>query len=308
MAPELYELCSKLGFAPPIWHRTDAFIERIESSIDETILERERSWLRGEENRGDGVVLLTDPEAFRMVLEEAENCFKGWARSARDTHEFDTVNLLVSKIMELLVEHKPIQASMILDLTGQMWCGRNWESLPEPLHERKTALDAVLRDIGLAREQPRVWGLDRSYSLAKAAQVYVANDWMHTRWLTTLLAREMLFNLKSSLTEREKKMTRWWGTLMVAGGVLSYFPNTRILGLVLCLAGVGGIAAALWIASTQSEIERMIGEVQSGSYSGRVLAERLEWLNRFRCDVPSILTGVLGVQPAAGERKDPGCE
>jgi HAMP domain-containing protein len=300
-SPELDELCSKLGFAPPIWHRTDEFIARIESSIDETSLERERSCLLGQ-----GALLLTDPEALRVVIGEAEDSFQRWAKRARNTQEFDEVIQQLRKIRELLVENKPVQASMILNLTGQMWCCRNWERLPEPLYERKMALDGVLRDVGLSRERPKLLALDgwpasfaagsRSFSLANAAQAYVENDWMHTRWLTTLLARDMLFNLRSPMKAREEKCARWSVRLSVAGGVLGLFPTTRILGVVSFLVGVGiGVAAAVWVGSALPELDRIIGEVESGFYSGRVLADRLERLSPSRCDVPSVLTGVLRV-------------
>lgn len=310
-ARELDELCFKLGFAPPIWHRTDEFIARIESSIDETSLERERSCLRGQ-----GALLLADPEALRVVIEEAEDSFQRWSKRARDTQEFDEVIQQLRKIRELLVENKPVQASMILNLIGQMWCCRNWERLPEPLYERKMALDGVLREVGLSRERPKLLALDgwpasfaaesRSRSLAEAAQAYVENDWMHTRWLTTLIARDMLFNLRSPMKAREEKCSRWSVRLSVAGGVLGLFPITRILGIVSFLLGVGiGVAAAAWVGSALPELDRIIGEIESGFYSGRVLADRLERLNPSRCDVPSVLTGVLRVQLGAGERKDP---
>lgn len=118
----------------------------------------------------------------------------------------------------------------------------------EPLRERKKALEGVLQDIGIAKEGPEVCELHggRSHSLAKAAPAYVANDWMHTRWLTTLLAREMLSDLESSLTERLKKLQRWGTTLAVAAFVLGYF--TRFWGIVLIVACGGVFARAVWIA------------------------------------------------------------
>jgi hypothetical protein len=297
--PELRQLCSKLGFAPPIWHITDRFIERIQSSLDETTLYPERPSPPGEGDRDDGIVLLTDPAALRLVLEEAEDCFARWAMRARNTQQFDDVIQLLRKIRDLLVEQDPIQASMILDLTATMWCGRNWESLPEPLNERKAALDGVLREICLARERPAIGVVDsRSHSLAKAAQAYVANDWMHTRSMTRILASDMLGNLAFSLKERQKELTRWWRNpfaLLVAGAIVAYF--TMPLAILLWIAAVAGYVAEFRNVSTQSEVERIIQEVQSGFYSGPVLAARLERLNRSRCDVPSILTEVLRVQP-----------
>jgi hypothetical protein len=296
-APELHELCSKLGFAPPVWHKTDEFVARVNSSVHPDCLEREWHVVRGEN------ASLTDPIALGTVLDDAEKCFQGGAKRAQNTQEFEEVIQLIQRIRALLVQQKPIQTSLIGDLISEMWCGRNWERLPEPLYERKMVLDGVLRDVGLSRERPRVWGFDmRSFSLARAAQAYLANDWMHTRWLTTLLARDMLFNLRSSLQEREKRRVRWWVTLTVAGGVLACFEGTRTLGVVLCLAGVGGYATEFRAASTLSELDRIISEIESGFYSGSVLAERLERRNRSGCDVPSVLIGVLRVQPG-GECK-----
>ena len=85
-----------------------------------------------------------------------------------------------------------------------------------------------------------------------------------------------------------------------------------VLLIVLFSVGAVGTVTAWWIG-VHSELDklaldRIIDEVQSGFYSGRVLAGRLERLNRFRCRVPSLLTEVLGVQPRARECKDPGGE
>ena len=56
-----------------------------------------------------------------------------------------------------------------------------------------------------------------------------------------------------------------------------------------------GEMIALWrISSTLPELNRIIGEINSKTYSGRVLAERLERLNR-SIDVPSILVEVLRI-------------
>lgn len=306
-APELYALCDKLGFLPPIWHKTDEFIERIEGSVDENSLERERSYIRGDGDRGDGVLVLTDPVAFGRVVEEAEEFFTRRARISQNTHELDCVIQLLIKIREQLVSQKPIQTATILDLTGAMWCGRNWQNLPEPLNERRTALDGVLREIGLARERPTIGVVDsRSYTLAKAAQGYVANDWMHTRWMARILATDMLLNLQSALKDREKQLTRWWRNpyaLVVGGLLLAYVAMP--FGIALCIAGVLGYVAQFRNLSTQSELERIITEVQSDFYSGRVLADRLEGLNRSRCDVPSILTEVLRSGPGSGDGRHP---
>jgi HAMP domain-containing protein len=229
------------------------------------------------------------------VLEEAEEYFTCRGRIGQNTQELDCVVQLLIKIREQLANQKPLQTATILDLTRTMWCGKNWQSLPEPLNERRTTLDGVLREIGLARERPMIGVVgSRSYSLAKAAQGYVANEWMHTRWMARILASDMLLNLQSALKNREKQLTRWWRNpyaLVVAGVLLAYVAMP--FGIALCIAGVVGYVAQFRNLSTQSKLERIINEVQSDFYSGRVLADRLEELNRSRCDVPSILTEVL---------------
>jgi hypothetical protein len=184
---------------------------------------------------------------------------------------------------------------MIVDLKGRLWCGRNWECLPEPLNERRMVLDGVLQNVRYAIERPKNSGVDiRSYSLAKAAQAYIANDWMHTPWMTALLAGQMLYDLKSHLEGRRKGWLRWSVALLLAGGVLGFFSETRTFGILLCIAGIGARWAAE-MGSTEAELNRITDEIESGFYSGRVLAGRLERLNTgwFRCDVPSILTEVL---------------
>lgn len=345
-AAELETLCSHLGFRPPIWHKTETFVNGIESSVDETTIERD--W-----NGGDGIARVIDVAALRTVIDEAENCFQGWAERAQNRHdptaweegfkagetsetkcpypagtaqswswsrgrvegnskrqgfsysrgalptqEFDGVIRLLRDVRQLLAEQKPVPASMISDLTTGMWCGRNWERLPERLYGRKRALDKVLMDVCFASVRPTTWGLDmRARHLASAAQEYAANKWMHTRWLTTLVAREMLSDLKSSLQKREKRLRGWCFALLGLGSVLVYFSNTRFLGIVLvCIVNLVLVVSAFWMIPGQSALDRIIDEVQSGFYSGRVLAERLERLNGFRCDVPSILTEMLRVQ------------
>ena len=80
---------------------------------------------------------------------------------------------------------------------------------------------------------------------------------------------------------------------MAAGGILVSFANTIAVGIPLLIWGVGGMVAEIRIGFTQAKLGRIIDEVQSGFYSGRVLAERLEQLNHSRFEVPSILVEVL---------------
>jgi hypothetical protein len=191
---------------------------------------------------------------------------------------------------------------MILELTGKLWCGRNWERLPEPLDERRRALDDVLRHAGLAGDR---WILTipltdehRTDSHLKAAQTYVTNAWMHTPWLTSVIARAMLGDLMSSLEKPARWLCRWWHNpiaLIVAGEYLKGFATTRSLGILLLVAGIGEGIALLWIGYLQTKLEPIIRQVDSKIYSGKVLAERLERLNRFTLEVPSILVELLRI-------------
>jgi hypothetical protein len=159
-----------------------------------------------------------DPAALGTVIDEAEECFQGWAkrtlnehdpkaweegfqdgevakttcpyaagtaqawswssgriegdakrrgdnysREALPTQEFDGVIRLLRIVRQILAEQKPIPASIILDLTGRMWCGTNWERLPEARHERKRALDKVLMDLCLASVRRKFTGWIREH-------------------------------------------------------------------------------------------------------------------------------------------------
>lgn len=298
---ELSGLCARLGFSAPIWHWTEMFRARIESSIDEASLEGEWSRRRGEADTGDGIALVTDPAALRTVLDEAEEHFQDWAERAKNRDEFDCVVQLVRNIRELLVGQKPVRASMILDLTGKMWCGRNWERLPEPEYERKRALDEVLQDLGRAMKREKTLsGNDMAaYLFAQAAQVYVANDWMHDRWLAKLLAREMLSEIRSSVAKSENVAWRWNRGFMVvacvvtAAGVLISAAAVRAVGIVIFGAGVVAGVVAEVRQGDQNKLDRIIDEVQGGSFAGGVVAERLERLNSPRLHIPSILVELL---------------
>jgi hypothetical protein len=110
---------------------------------------------------------------------------------------------------------------MIRQLTGKMYCGTNWERLPEPLNKRRQALDDVLRYIGLAGEQ---WILttpltdrDRTYYHLQAAQQYVMNARMHTPWMTAVVARVMLGDLMGRLEKAGRRVSRWWHGPWVLG-------------------------------------------------------------------------------------------
>lgn len=298
---ELSGLCARLGFSAPIWHWTEMFRARIESSIDEASLEGEWSRRRGEADTGDGIALVTDPAALRTVLDEAEEHFQDWAERAKNRDEFDCVVQLVRNIRELLVGQKPVRASMILDLTGKMWCGRNWERSPEPEYERKRALDEVLQDLGRAMKREKTLsGNDMAaYLFAQAAQVYVANDWMHDRWLAKLLAREMLSEIRSSVAKSENVAWRWNRGFMVvacvvtAAGVLISAAAVRAVGIVIFGAGVVAGVVAEVRQGDQNKLDRIIDEVQGGSFAGGVVAERLERLNSPRLHIPSILVELL---------------
>jgi HAMP domain-containing protein len=240
--------------------------------------------------------LLRDSDAFRQVIEEAESYFERRGKRAQNTQEYDEVVRLLRGIRESLVEQRALKASTITDLVVGMWCGRNWDRLPEQLHRRRMELDGVLRDIGLARERPQVGSMNlRHNSLARAAHAYVVNGWMHAQWLTALIAGEMLSDLRSSLAKRVEALSKLALVLMIAGGALGWLWD-RSLGLMLIVVGAGGLGATFRIFSSLTETERILDEVRSGLYSGDVLAQRLERLNRrFGCDVSSTLAAVLRV-------------
>jgi hypothetical protein len=240
---------------------------------------------------------VTDPAALRAVLVEAQGSFQRWAESARNRQEFDGVIQVMRNIHELVFERKPVRASMILDLTGRLWSARNWEQLPEPLHKRKRAIDEVFQAIGRAIEHPKgLSGEDMALHLfAGAAQVYVANDWMHDRWLTTLLGREMLSKIRSSAARSGNVWMRWSIGLSVAGSAVAYIASTTV-GVLIFVAGLGLGLTAIRISYAQGELDRIMDEVQGGCFAGGVLAERLERLNSPRLHIPSILVEVLRIQ------------
>ena len=180
--------------------------------VSRGVVEGEWSRRRGEADTGDGIALVTDPAALRTLLDEAEERFQDWAKRAKDREEFDCVVQLVRSIRELLIGHEPVRASLILDLTGRMWIGRNWERLPEPVFERKRTLDHVLGSLGRAiKREKTLMGEDMAPQLlAEAAQVYLANDWMQDRWLAKLLASEMLAEIRFSVAKSAKRARRWY--------------------------------------------------------------------------------------------------
>jgi len=55
-AQELEDLCAHLGFHPPIWHQTERFVSRIESSVDEATIERDHVSVRSR-NRSSMVMV-----------------------------------------------------------------------------------------------------------------------------------------------------------------------------------------------------------------------------------------------------------
>jgi hypothetical protein len=303
-ASELSGLCARLGFSPPIWHWTEMFNARIESSIDEASLEGEWSRRRGEADTGDGIALVTDPAALRAVLDEAEERFQDWANRAENREDFDGVIQLVRSIRELLVGRKPVRASLILDLTGRMSYSRNWERLPESVYERKRTLDHVSQNLGRAMKREKgLTGEDMAPHLfAEAAQVYVANDWMHDRWLAKLLTREMLSNVRSSVAKSANRARRWnFGCMAVAcvvvtAGVLMAAAAVKAVGVLIAVAGAVALVVDALRICDQGKLDRIIDEVQGECFAGGVVAERLERLNSPRLPIPSILVELLRTQ------------
>ena len=278
---DFYHQYSRLGLGHPIWRETEDFVRRLESSIDAGSLDRE-------------CVSLTDPADLRKILDEAEECFQREAKRSQNSQEFEKAIQLIQRVREPLIKQQPIQTSMIESLTFEMRRGKNWERLPESLYEQRVVLDGVLSAVCIAIERPEWWLPDRT--LAEAAQTYIANNWMHSRWMTTLLASQMLYDLKYSVMKRERTLTRWWRhpmSIMFAGAALWKLPGIEYIGILLGAVGVVKGVEVWQIASTRSELERIYNEVESKIYAGRVLAERLDRLNRDRVDVPSILIEVL---------------
>jgi hypothetical protein len=331
-----------LGFFPPIWHWTDTFKARIESSIDENSLERDWS---SQPDANDGIASVTDPAALRAVLDEGDCCFQDWAKRAQNKHdpsaweegfkagetaktrcpysvgttqawwwssgrvegdakrqglsysrlasptrEFAGVIRLLRDVHQLLAEQKPLRASIILDLTSRLSRSKNWENLPAPLYERKRILDEVLLHFCYAMGQPK--GLR---GFAKAAQVYVANDWMYDRWLTKLLAHAMLSKLLSTVNESTKPLYRWYVGLSVVGGLVC-LASTTVGVFIIVVTVLWAVVALTRIGNAQSELDRIIVEVEEDCFAGGVLAERLERLNSPRLQIPSILVELLRVQ------------
>ncbi len=300
---ELHELFEQLGIAPPIWHITDRFQNRIQSSLGQ--MNVEWAWAcQGVAAQDCSVISLHDLNEFGLVTEEVDTFLTRRAKGAPNTHDFDEVIQLLRKLRKSLIDKEPVRGSMITDLLFGMRLDRNWDGLPEQLNKRRRALDGVLQDICLAIERPTVGGFNwRARSLSDAASAYIDNDWMHTKWLTTLIAREMLSELGSTMEKSSKAYSKGMWISSAAGLVLGYLWD-RAIGLMLGAVGLWAFAMGYWITWTGVEIEQMADELRSGRYDGSVLAGRLEWLNRrFGCRIPSVLTGVLRVQPASGSSK-----
>ncbi len=283
------------------------FNARIESSIERASLEREYSRRRGGADTGDGIAVVTYPAALQRVLDQADGCFRRWARSAKSTEDFDGIFQLMSDVRGLLYEKEPVRTSMILDLTGRMSHCEIREQLPESMCERKRALDEVLQNLGHAIEPEQ--GLYPAHLLfAKAAQAYLANDWMHDRWLAKLLAREMLSKMRSSLAVDVARWRRWSTGLLVVGCVA--FLASKAIGILMAVAGGIAKGAGIFMLAAgvvafvvagirdaiRYELDFIILEVGGGCGAGGVVAERLERLNGPRLRVPSILVELLRLQ------------
>jgi hypothetical protein len=275
------------------------FRPRIESSIDEASLEGEWSRRRGEADTGDGIALVTDPAALRAVLGEAEERFQNWAERAKNREEFDCVVELVRNIRELLAGRKPVPASLILDLTLRVSYPSNWERLPEPVFERQRTLEHVLYNLVRAIEREKgLMGEDLAPDLlAEAAQVYVANDWMHDRWLAKFLAGVVLSNVRSSVAKSAKRALWWTIGLQIGVAAAAACLASRTVGVLIFMAAL--LAMAVIVARLDYAgfvLDSIIGEVGGGCFAGGVVAERLERLNGLSLHIPSILVELLRSQ------------
>jgi hypothetical protein len=290
--PNICGLYLQLGFPAPIWDMTRSFMDQIEACVDPASIE------------GDGVASIRDRSGLQAILQEAEGFLRHWANSVRDRREFDEAIQLLTTLQGIVAEDQPVRSSMVADLLAYFWVGRNWGRLEEPMNERRKALDRFIRRAGLAgdrwmtAEHPTIGDPVelRRYSLLTAAQSYVTNSWMHTPWLTTVIACAMLSDLWVLLCKRERSLSRWWHhPLAFAGGglILWDLAGLRSLG-ILFLAAAAVEMIALWrVKSVRWRLAQISSEVSSGAYSGRVLAERLERLNGPTLGVPSVLPEVL---------------
>jgi hypothetical protein len=164
-----------------------------------------------------------------------------------------------------------------------------------PLQPGHRPLDDVLRDIGLAGDQ---WIIDgcKAYCHLQAAQAYVTNPWMHTPWLTAVVAKAMLGDLMGPLEKESRWVSRWWHgpyALLFAGSCL--LATTRFWGTLLLVGGI--VERIVWLRNAyfESKLDAIFSEINSKVYSGGVLAERLERLNGLTLKVPSILVEVLRI-------------
>jgi len=307
---KLCNIYAQFGLSAPIWDQTQSFSDQIEACFDPSDLKAygddQRTSLDPSSLRLEsaGMAYITDRARLQAVLQETEEFLRQRAKYAKDRREFDETIHLVTSIQERFAEDQPVRASTILDLLGRLSCGQNWDCLPEPLNQRRLALDDVIRHVGLAVSDGIIvhplGNTDdaRTYSFREAARAYMANDWMHTPWLRTVIARAMLHDLRHSLVKSDKSLCRWWhhpGTLFVVGSILWKYagPFLDWLGILFIIAGIAEIFALLRVSIVGPRLEEIISEIDSESYSGRVLAERLERLNGATLRVPSILLRVL---------------
>jgi hypothetical protein len=281
------------------------FIKRIKSSVDESTLERERSWVRGELDRGDGIARITDSAGILSVLDDAESCFRESAKRSQDTQEFDEAIQLLREVRDLVTENKPVPATVILKLIHKIWLDRNWERLPKPLYERKRILDRVLIDLCFRGDPSQPLLETRAYSILSAAHTYVENTWMHTPWLTALIAREAVESLNSSVKERQRTLLRWrWHpfTVGLAGAILwEFLPSRRAMAILLFLVCIVQSLVGYRNEVIQAKLGRISDDLHSDVHSGPVLAERLERLNSLAFRVPSIVIAVLRVRYTEGD-------
>lgn len=173
------------------------------------------------------------------------------------------------------------------------------EQLPYEEKNKKANFDYLLWriEVGIPRQDES----DRPSGLAFAATEYLRASWMHNRFLTERLARDIFKVLQKDVGKIAPPTL--WPSLMigtVAVFVFSYF-RLMVFGLI-------SVAVTLWlilpiILRTRKadrlarEVDRVARELADDWFSGKVLAKRVERLYQLGGSVPSVLPALLELLP-----------
>jgi hypothetical protein len=88
-----------------------------------------------------------------------------------------------------------------------------------------------------------------------------------------------------------------WGCLVGVGVVALTQPTFYSLGVVCLIYAAICVVKRVRAVMLGDQVDRIMRDFQSGSFSGSVLAARLEWLYRFGLAVPSVLPALLSTLP-----------